>query len=354
MNATLFDEVIDMRLERRDPSRLGITASRSGERIFLQVALQNRSIPRGEERHLVYGREVALISKMGMTAIRDLARELRSLAEMPTQKQVDESYIDIDTSGPEPGPFAAMASLGPSTGNGNKDKSLTMVACGSWLHRAIEAERRTPESILTTEDDGRSYQKVSRTALDLALGRYRRESKALEQDRGVTSRDRPKRIGIGPYQYHVPESVYGRLMHSISREVLDGMRETVCKEILRHGTTLAKCDAVISTAVEDISRGRCKQKDAGVLWHTIEARMQKLCILWDIECQENAPGIFLEHPPDAFIQTGVQVPDAVVSKMPEETLVRWKEAFARCSAVDAAKYADTISYIDTLLCVAPV
>jgi hypothetical protein len=146
MNGTLFDEIIDMRLERQDPGRLGISVTRSGDTIFLNVALQNRTLPKNEAtRRVMYARDVSIIGKPAMSAVRELINADKQLTELPTQAEIDASYAEIGD-------------------------QFTLVERGTWLHRAISQISRTPESILTGIDEresNKTFQKVKKNNEDL-------------------------------------------------------------------------------------------------------------------------------------------------------------------------------------------
>jgi hypothetical protein len=141
MNGTLFDEIIDMRLERQDPGRLGISVTRSGDTIFLNVALQNRTLPKNEAtRRVMYARDVSIIGKPAMSAVRELINADKQMTELPTQAEIDASYAEIGD-------------------------QFTLVERGTWLHRAISQISRTPESILTGIDEresNKTFQKVKK------------------------------------------------------------------------------------------------------------------------------------------------------------------------------------------------
>lgn len=365
MNGTLFDEVIDMRLERRDPARLGITATRSGSSIYLNVALQSRTIPKNERRTLLYVRTVEMVDKAGMSAIREIGEAVRSQTDLPDQATIDASYIDMDAAA------ASSSQSGASQTTGKKRQkaqmSVTMVERGSWLHAAINGMERTPESILggmEEEETGKQYQRVSRVALDTALGHYRRSvaaaatGAAANGNGGLTSLGPAgggplKCLQIGPYMYRIPVGVHGRFSGaSLSPATINQMREQLTEEILGRRLTLDMCDKTITGLVNDILRGRYPGDGVVSAWKRVEKRLQILRLLWEVACHERAPQIFLEHPPECFIGCEIDVPEAVFSKMPPEILERWKACIHRHQQTNAhGKYTGMAEYIDTLLSV---
>lgn len=353
MNGALFDEIIDLRLERRDPARLGITVARSGDSIYFNVHLQSRSIPQNEQRSLMYARTVDMIDKPAMSAVREIAETVRRQTELPDQAVIDASYIDVDApSLPVPG---TAFSTSKHSGNG----SVTLVERGSWLHSVISSADKTPESVLAGVDDeetGKVYQRVSRAALDSALGQYRRARSAATstagQNRSRGSGEGQLRcIEIGPYMYRVPAGLHTRLAVSISRENIDSVREQLTGEIAKRKMTHKKCDATIATVINDILTNKYQGDAVISAWRSVEKRMQLLTLLWEIASHHEAPQIFMDHPPACFVRHEIDIPDAVFSKMTMEQLDKWKDCLVKHRRQYPSAYPGKLEYIETLLSV---
>ena len=329
MNGTLFDEIIDMRLERQDPARLGISVTRSGETIFLNVALQNRTLPKNEPpRRVMYARDVSIIGKPAMSAVRELVNAAKQATDLPTQAEIDASYAEIGD-------------------------QFTLVERGTWLHRTISQAGRTPESVLTGIDEteaNKTFQKVSRLALDSALGEYRRalSTKDLKLEGGGGDALKLKCVDIGPYSYRVPPG-------NITQFALVGIediRESLLITVARRKLTREQIHATIETVIGDILRGKYQATAVIDMWKLVAKNMQCLYVLWEVACQEEAPQIFIDNPPECFVRHGIQVPDRVFSKMSAELLTRWKVYIE--SVLDPgirARYTGVPEYIDTLLSV---
>jgi hypothetical protein len=192
-------------------------------------------------------------------------------------------------------------------------------------------------------------EKVSRAALDSALGEYRRalQTKEVKLD-GGGGPVKLKCVDIGPYSYRVPP---GNITQFALLNI-DDMRDSLLVMAARRKLNREQIHAAIETLIGDILRGKYQQNAVVDMWKLVAKNMQCLYVLWEVACQEEAPQIFIDNAPECFIRHGIQVPDRAFSKMSAELLTRWKTHID--SIVDPAirsVYAGVPEYIDTLLSV---